>query len=160
MTSSSESVTRVVADAYVVDTGVFLRWFIDQDGFEHARELQRKLIDGSTAIETVDFARVEVAGVLRKKGLLAGRLTAEEFTAAVRVIDDIGVIVHETTADRLERAAALAAQKNLGIYDALFVQLARELDLPLLTTDLRLSRAGEGSARIDVLQGLKKPHPA
>jgi hypothetical protein len=23
-----------VADAYVVDTGVFLRWFIDQDGFE------------------------------------------------------------------------------------------------------------------------------
>jgi predicted nucleic acid-binding protein len=84
MTSSSESVTRVVADAYVVDTGVFLRWFIDQDGFEHARELQRKLIDGSTAIETVDFARVEVAGVLRKKGLLAGRHTAEEFTAAVR----------------------------------------------------------------------------
>jgi predicted nucleic acid-binding protein len=136
MTSSSESVTRVVADAYVVDTGVFLRWFIDQDGFEHARKLQRKL------------------------GLLAGRLTAEEFTAAVRVIDDIGVIVHETTADRLARAAALAAQKNLGIYDALFVQLARELDLPLLTTDLRLSRAGEGSARIDVLHGVKKPHPA
>src|SRR6202012_1642635 len=84
MRSFSAFVTRVVADAYVVDTGVFLRWFIDQDGFEHARELQRKLIDGSTAIETVDFARVEVAGVLRKKGLLAGRLTAEEFTAAVR----------------------------------------------------------------------------
>jgi predicted nucleic acid-binding protein len=54
----------------------------------------------------------------------------------------------------------LAAQKNLGIYDALFVQLARELDLPLLTTDLRLSRAGEGSARIDDLYGVKKPHPA
>jgi predicted nucleic acid-binding protein len=160
MTSSGDSVTGIVADAYVVDTGVFLRWFVDQDGFEHARELQQKLVDGSIAVETVDFARVEVAGVLRKKGLLAGRLTAEEFTAAVRVIDDIGVIVHETTADRLERAAALAAQKNLGIYDALFVQLAGELDLPLLTTDLRLWRAGEGSARIEVLQGVKKPHPA
>jgi predicted nucleic acid-binding protein len=160
MTSSGNFVTGIVADAYVVDTGVFLRWFVDQDGFEHARELQQKLVDGSIAVETVDFARVEVAGVLRKKGLLAGRLTAEEFTAAVRVIDDIGVIVHETTADRLERAAALAAQKNLGIYDALFVQLAGELDLPLLTTDLRLWRAGEGSARIEVLQGVKKPHPA
>jgi hypothetical protein len=33
----------VVADAYVVDTGVFLRWFVDQDGFEHARELQQEL---------------------------------------------------------------------------------------------------------------------
>jgi hypothetical protein len=52
----------------VADTGVFLRWFVDQDGFEHARELQRKLAEGSAAIETPDFARVEVAGVLRKKG--------------------------------------------------------------------------------------------
>jgi predicted nucleic acid-binding protein len=108
----------------------------------------------------VDFARVEVAGVLRKKGLLAGRLTAEEFTAAVRVIDDLGVTVHETTADRLERAAAMAARKNLGMYDALFVQLAGELDLPLLTTDRRLQRAAEGSVRIEVLRGTKTPDPA
>ncbi len=110
MRSFSAYVTRVVADGYVVDTGVFLRWFIDQDGFEHARELQRRLVDGSAAVETVDFARVEVAEVLRKKGLLAGRLTADEFTAAVRVIDDLGVVVHETTVDRLERAAYLSAQ--------------------------------------------------
>lgn len=55
-----------VADAYVVDTGVFLRWFVDQDGFEHARELQRNLVDGLAVAETVDFARVEVAGILRK----------------------------------------------------------------------------------------------
>jgi hypothetical protein len=70
-----------VADAYVIDTGVFLRWFIDQDGFEQARDLQQKLVDGAAVVETVDFARVEVAGVLRKKGLLAGRLTVQEFTA-------------------------------------------------------------------------------
>lgn len=60
--------TVAVADAYVVDTGVFLPWFVDQDGFEHARELQRRLVDGSISVETVDFVRVEVAGVLRKKG--------------------------------------------------------------------------------------------
>ena len=82
-----------MADAYVVDTGVFLRWFVDQDGFEHAQELQQELVDGSITVATIDFARVEVAGVLRKKGLLAGRLTPEEFAGAVRVIDDIGVTV-------------------------------------------------------------------
>jgi predicted nucleic acid-binding protein len=81
----------------MVDTGVFLRWFVDQDGFEHAREVQQDLINGSMTVATVDFARVEVAGVLRKKGLLAGRLTPDEFAASVRVIDDIGVTVHETT---------------------------------------------------------------
>jgi predicted nucleic acid-binding protein len=150
----------IVPEAYVVDTGVFLRWFVDQPGFEHARELQQKLVSGLVALETVDFARVEVAGVLRKKGLLAGRLSVAEFTAAVRVVDDIGVVVHETTADRLERSAALSAQQNLGMYDALFVQLARELDLPLLTTDVRLWRAAQGSARIEVLQGIKESDPA
>jgi hypothetical protein len=32
-------------------------------------------------------------------------LDDRELTSAVRVIDDIGVTVHATTADRLERAA-------------------------------------------------------
>lgn len=59
-----------MADAYVVDTGMFLRWFMDQDSFERARELQQRLVDGAVSAETVDFARVEVAGVF-----LAGRLT-------------------------------------------------------------------------------------
>jgi len=84
--------TVTVADAYVADTGV-PALVIDQDGFEHARGLQQRLIDRSATAETVDFARVEVAGVLRERGFLAGRLTLEEFTAAVRVIDDIGVTV-------------------------------------------------------------------
>jgi predicted nucleic acid-binding protein len=114
----------IVADSYVVDTGVFLRWFVDQNGFEHAQELQQELVDGSVTVATTDFARVEVAGVLRKKGLLAGRLTPEEFAAAVRVIDDIGVTVYETTADRLEHAALLSARRMIGMYDALFVHLA------------------------------------
>ena len=140
-----------VADAYEVDTGVFLRWFIDQDGFERARELQQQLIDGAVTAETVDFARVEVAGVLRKKGFLVGRLTLEEFTAAVRAID-IGVAVHPTTADRLERAAEMAARRMLGMYDALFVQLAQELNLPLLTSDAKLARAAEGMIQVELLQ--------
>lgn len=144
----------IVADAYVVDTGVFLRWFVDQDGFEHARELQQGILDGATIAETVDFARIEVAGVLRKKAFLAGRLTLDEFTAAVRVIDDIGVTIHATTADRLERAAELAARRILGMYDALFVQLAQELKLPLLTSDAKLGRAVAGTIQVELLQGI------
>jgi predicted nucleic acid-binding protein len=154
MTNCCGCVTVTVADAYVVDSGVFLRWFIDQDGFEHARGLQQRIIDGAVTAQTADFARIEVAGVLRKKGLLAGRLTVEEFTAAVRVIDDIGVTVHPTTVDRLERAAELAARKMLGVYDALFVQLAQELGLPLLTCDAKLGRAVNGTVPVEILQSL------
>ncbi len=59
-----------MADAYIVDTGVFLRWFVDRPGFEHAREVQEAFLDDLVELETADFARIEVAGVLRKKGLL------------------------------------------------------------------------------------------
>lgn len=72
--------------------------------------------------------------------------------AAVRAIDDIGVAVHPTTADRLERAAELAARRMLGMYDALFVQLAQELKLPLLTSDAKLARAVNGTIPVEVLQ--------
>ena len=90
--SCSDSATRTVADAYVVDTGVFLRWFVDRNGYENARLLQQKLVDGSVAVETVDFARVEVAG---------------------------------------------------------------ELDRPLLPIDLRLRRAAAGSVPIEILSGIE-----
>ncbi|MCW2945330.1 MAG: hypothetical protein JWR24_2047 [Actinoallomurus sp.] len=43
MRSWMGSGTSRVAEAYLVDTEVFLRWFIDQDGFEHAREIQQAL---------------------------------------------------------------------------------------------------------------------
>lgn len=45
-----------MADAYLVDTGVFLRWLVDQDGFEHAHEIQEAFIHGAVGLETVDFA--------------------------------------------------------------------------------------------------------
>jgi predicted nucleic acid-binding protein len=143
-----------VSSAWLADTGVFLRWFIDQDGFEHAREIQQAHLEGQATLETVDFARVEVAGVLRKKGLLAGRLTQQEFTAAVRVIDDLGVLVHQITADRLEQAANLAVQHTIGMYDALFVQLARERSVPLLTSDARLGKAVGAVVPIELLRGI------
>lgn len=74
--------------AHVTTAPGVLRWFVDQDGFEHAQELQQ---------------------------------------------DDIGVTVYETTADRLEQAAWLSARRMIGMYDALFVHLAQELELPILT---------------------------
>ncbi len=38
--------------------------------------------------------------------------------------------------------------------DAPFVQLAAEMDMPLLTTDARLQHAATGFAPIELLQGI------
>jgi predicted nucleic acid-binding protein len=143
-----------VADAYLVDTGVFLRWFVDQPGSEHAQEIQEAFLNGRVQLETADFARIEVAGVLRKKGLLSGRLTPEEFVSAVRVIDEFGVKVHQVDADRLEGAAALAVRLTLRMYDAVFAHLALARGIPLLTTDAKLCHAVEGVVETELLRGV------
>lgn len=144
-----------MANTCVLDTGVFVRWFLEQDGFEHAREVQGQLAADEITVATIDFARVEVAGVLRKKALLPKLLTPAEFAAAVRVIDDVGgITIHNTTADLLEQSAVLAANHMLRMYDALFVQLALTRDLPLLTSDAKLARAAGSLIDIEVLRGV------
>jgi predicted nucleic acid-binding protein len=95
-----------------------------------------------------------VAGVLRKKGLLSGRLTPEEFVAAVRLIDEFGIRVHAVDVDLLERAADLAVSHMLRMYDAVFAQLALDRGRPLLTTDVKLCHAVEGVVNTEILRGV------
>lgn len=143
-----------MAERYLVDTGVFLRWFVPQVGFEHARRLRRAFVAGDVALETVDCVRFELANVLRTKGLLPRRLTRVEYLAAVRTVDDFGVVVHATDVEALERAAAYAADWNLRFFDAMVVDTAVRRDLTLLTTDVKLSNAVGDRLSTELLRGL------
>jgi predicted nucleic acid-binding protein len=81
---------------------------------------------------------VEVGNVLRRHEQ-AGRISAREADTALRVA---GFLID----DRYPHVGALARRawslrRNVSFYDALYVALASNLDLPLLTADTRLSRA-------------------
>lgn len=143
-----------MADVYVADTGVFLRWFVKQAGWEHAREVRTDFLDGKLALETADSVRAELANVLRTKGLLAGRLDRTQFLSAVRAVGDLGVTIHATDADSLEQAAALAADRGVRIFDALMVHRSLERKFPLLTTDAKLCRAVDGLVSTELLRGV------
>jgi len=144
-----------VADpAYLLDAGVVIRWFIHQGGWQHACEVRQQFFAGTVALETVDSVRVEAAHVLRVKGLEPGRLSRQEYLDAVRACDDAGVIVHVSDVGALERAAALAADRSLRIFDALVVDRAIERNLTLLTTDRRLVHAVADMLPTELLRGL------
>jgi predicted nucleic acid-binding protein len=61
---------------------------------------------------------------------------------AMHMVDGIGaaVVLH---VDRSLLPAAWSMRANLSTYDAVYVALAEQLSLPLLTADLRLARACE-----------------
>ncbi len=139
---------------YVVDTGVFLRWFVKQVGWEHARDVRSGFLAGDVVLETVDSVRVELGHVLRTKGFLPGLLTRDQVLASVRSVDDLDVTVHRIDVDTLERATALAIDRNLRLFDALLANCALERDSTLLTTDAKLCRAVEGLVSTELLRGV------
>lgn len=139
---------------YVVDTSVFLRWWVEQIGWEHAQRVRDEFIAGQVALITPEFTRVELAEVLRKKALLDGVLNEKEYLAAVDSLDVLGVQFVSLDRDDLVRAAALAARKSLRIFDALGASLALDRDLPLLTGDARAARALAGVVEVEVLEGI------
>lgn len=69
----------------------------------------------------------------------AGALTGEETTALVRRFGGLGVRYATVDADFLDDVWAL--RHNVSIYDAPYVALARSMEVPLLTVDLRLAAA-------------------
>lgn len=77
-----------------------------------------------------------------------------EFLTAVRVIDDLGVVIHGSDAERVGRAAELAARLTLRMFDALFVQVALDRGLPILTTDVKLCKAVNSVVTAELLQGI------
>ncbi|MGI9002960.1 MAG: type II toxin-antitoxin system VapC family toxin [Pseudonocardia sp.] len=142
-----------MADRYLVDTGVFVRWYIEQDGYQDALALQTAYVAGGVELETVDFVRYELGDVLRRKGLLMQKITADDYVAAARSLDDLGVAVHVTTADVLAHAADLAAHRMISFFDALLLAWSLELGTTVLTTDKRLCSAAAGTARTQLLSG-------
>ena len=70
-----------------------------------------------------------------------GQLSDEQARLyAMQMVDGVGaaIVLH---AQRNLLAAAWPLQANLSTYDAVYVALAEQLRLPLLTGDLRLARA-------------------
>lgn len=138
-------------DRFLVDTCVFVRWYIEQDGYQDALSLQSAYLAGGVELETVDFVRYELGDVLRRKGLLLQKITPSDYVAAVRSLDDLEIPVHVTAADVLEEAADLAAHRMVSFFDALLLGWSLDLGVPVLTTDKRLCSAAEGIAQTQLL---------
>ncbi len=74
------------------------------------------------------FARMERAGRLMAADVLALLLDAQTLTIQLHPLDRLAV-------------GAWARHQSLRVSDAFYVELADQLDVPLITTDLRLARA-------------------
>ena len=104
-----------------------------------ADALARRFAEGSVPVPTIWPLEVRNAllAALRQK-----RITAAEFDERLEVLSLLPIEV-EPPADAaaLKRTVALARRHDLSLYDASYIDLARQRGLPLATLDAKLRKA-------------------
>lgn len=116
----------------LLDASVVLAAF-DRDD-RHHESAAALLADADVTLATLDLARYEVANIAirawRAPGSVASLLIALE-----RLADDGGIIL--STSSLLTRAAKLAEDHGISVYDAAYVAAAGEGERSLVSCDAR-----------------------
>lgn len=126
---------------FVVDASVTMAWcFEDEASAATDAILDRFTTDDAhvPAVWTFEVANVLVVAQRR------GRLTSAQRTRFVELLGQLPIIV-ETGPPRLGDLVHVAESSGLTAYDAAYLQLGAQLDLPLATLDRRLIEAARAA---------------
>lgn len=138
----------MVTTLTVIDTSVAFKWFVafGEDGLDGAAQLVRAHREGEVILAAPAIMPVEIANALR--------YALPSVEDAVELLDElhrIGVRIFQPTPSRIRTATRRASETGLSIYDALFLQLAEELECPLFTADARAFAGVDSTTEVRVI---------
>lgn len=117
---------------YVVDTSVVSQYFISQTYTPQARVLIARMYSGDD-LYIPEFSLLECANVLWKEVRFRGLSQ----TNAAEIIAELLKLPFQIVSVKhlLPRALEIGLSHQLAIYDSLYIALALDLNLPLITVD-------------------------
>jgi predicted nucleic acid-binding protein len=121
----------------VPDTSVVIKWFRQGEVLaERALALRAAYLDGQIQVPVPSLLVYELANVLRYKN----DLTTAQIGEAVQSLFDMDLEQVPPTAMMMRRAAVIAREADVTVYDATFAALAEGLKATFVTADERLAR--------------------
>jgi len=117
-----------------VDASIAVKWFVEEPGSAAAQALRAAHIHGEFQLLAPELLVYEVANVL----LRHPRFEASEIAHAIDALYDLQLELIVPTAEVVHAALRLASRYHLTFYDALYVGLAQQLGVDLITADRRL----------------------
>ncbi|HEX2130518.1 MAG TPA: type II toxin-antitoxin system VapC family toxin [Actinophytocola sp.] len=140
--------TEPPAELVVMDASVLVDLLA---GTEYAAPVKKRL--ASTVVHAPAHMDAEVLSALGRLQR-AGELTTADVDGALAALNTFPVTRHPV----VELAAgAWARRADLRLTDALYIELAARLRVPVLTTDHRLARASSLAESIDVSESTSDP---
>lgn len=120
---------------FVLDASVAACWLFDDEDHPHARLALARIRGDEARVPSLWWFEVRNTLLVSER---RGRLTEADTTAFLAVLSRLAISVDRTPGDDV---LALARRRNLTVYDAAYLELARRADLPLATLDRRLAVA-------------------
>ena len=133
---------------FVVDASVALAWCFKDEATQQTRELLRRAARETLAAPTIFFLEVANTLVVAKR---KGRIDERDAIEFVGTICDLDWQIDPVTANgAFNELLPLAVEHKLTVYDASYLLLAMQEDLPLATLDTKL-RVAAKSAGVELL---------
>ena len=135
---------------FVLDCSVTMSWVFPDEASAATDQLRESMIEGRAFVPAL--WPVEVGNVLLT-ATRRGRITADECPRICASLEALPVEIDPVSTSRAwDTALALARKHRLAGYDAMYLELAARMQLPLATLDQALGAAGRAEG-LDVLAG-------
>ena len=127
-------------NTFVLDCSVAAKWVLPEPGRAAALELFERYASGQVLLIAPDILLAEFASLVAKRNRRK-QISAGQAHDAFSLMTKSAPKLFDTR-PRLSRALDLSLQRQLSLWDCVYLALALEHDCPVLTADLRLFRAG------------------
>jgi predicted nucleic acid-binding protein len=130
-----ESLVTIRPRSVLLDSSVVLKWFRRSECWrEEAIFLRQEYLNGRLRIYVPSLLILEIANVLRYKPDMA----SVQVQTALRSLFDLQLEIIDLTQEAIIKAIDLAYSWGLTIYDATFVAIAINMNIPFITADEEL----------------------
>ena len=117
--------------SFVLDTSVAIAWYLPEAFQSAARQWQERFLDGEIRLVVPSLHYWELANVLRTY-VRRGELEASLATEIDSLHREAPLVVAEPSR---EPVLATALEYDTTAYDAVYIVLSRELEVPLVTAE-------------------------
>ena|SRR3989344_2537530 len=123
----------MAAEKKVADASVIVKLFVHEEHSDIAIDLLQKHSKGEVLLIVPELLFLEVLNALRYK-----HQDKEALVKVNKQLWELQFRVERLNSFLLAQASAIALEKNLSIYDAVYVALAQNFGVPLITADKAL----------------------
>ena len=125
----------------VLDASAVVKWFVKEEESEEMRRIRDLIVGGEVMAYVPALLFIEVSNALR----YTEGLTPEDIIRAIGALQKLGLKV-VSDSELLEDAIRIAFEKEITVYDSIYLSLAKKVGGVIITYDKEILNKSGGTA--------------